>query len=127
MLISTVMAKGTCDLSIAIIGKAPFGLAKELSDHLGSELELAYNHPTPPAQPGRIYASVEHILLALSPMALYAGKKAIDICADEVRKWLLKRPEDIEVKLFGPNGEVVSLIKKKPKFRAKMNPKNLKE
>lgn len=51
----------------------------------------------------------------LAPGAYYAGKKAIDIVADEVQKWLDKRDTVDTVELYGPNGEVVKLVKKEKK------------
>ena len=105
--------KNERSFSITLKGKAPFGTAKELSDFLGRSLHLEYNYPTPPPRPGVIYASLEHIMLALSPLAVYAGKKAIDICADEVRKWLDSQNDKIEeVVIHGANGEVVKVVKR---------------
>lgn len=104
------MVTPTSRLTIAI-SKAPFGTAKSLSEFLASALDLEYNHFSPPPRPGVIYASVEQIMLALSPLALYAGKKAIDICADKVNEWLSKRNETAEIRIFGPNGEVVTIVK----------------
>jgi hypothetical protein len=50
-----------------------------------------------------------------TPPALYAGKKAIDIVAHEVRKWLDKRDTVESVELYGPDGEVVTVVKKEKK------------
>src|SRR6185437_16869880 len=106
------MVTPTSKLTIAI-SKAPFGTAKSLSEFLAGALDLEYNHFTPPPTPGVIYASVEQIMLALSPLALYAGKKAIDICADKVKEWLNTRNETVEIRIFGPNGEVVKIVRTK--------------
>jgi|ERR1051326_160979 hypothetical protein len=108
-------------LSIAIT-KAPFGTARDLSDFLGRTLDLEYNHASPPPQPGVIYASVEQIMLALSPLALYAGKQAIDICAEKVKEWLKTRKGTVEVRIFGPNGEVVKIAKKDVEVENKKEP-----
>jgi hypothetical protein len=106
------LQKNERSLSISISGKAPFGTAQELSAFLGRTLQLEYNHPTPPPRPGVIYASIEHIMLALSPLAMYGGYKAIDLCADKVKEWLKTRDDTVEIRIFGPNGEVVKIVKK---------------
>ena len=80
---------------------------------MSSSLELEYIHPTPPPKPGVIYASVEHIMLALSYVAGYASKKAIDICADKVKEWLDKQQHTTEVRIFGANGKVVRVVRRK--------------
>lgn len=113
--------KNEHSLSIAI-AKAPLGTAKDLSRFLGRTLELEYNLPSPLPIPGVIYASVEQILLALSPVALYAGKKAIDICADKVKEWLKTREGAVEVRIFGPNGEVVKIVKKDTEVKIERQP-----
>lgn len=51
----------------------------------------------------------------LAPGAYYAGKKAIDIVADEVQKWLDKRDTVEHVELYGPDGEVLRVVKKEKK------------
>jgi hypothetical protein len=50
-----------------------------------------------------------------TPPALYAGKKAIDIVAREVQKWLDKRDTVESVELYGSDGGVVTVVKKEKK------------
>ena len=46
---------------------------------------------------------------------VYAQMKAIDIIAHEVQKWIDKRDTVESVELYGPDGEVVTVVKKKKK------------
>src|SRR6266566_7610787 len=46
------------------------------------------------------------------PAAKYAGKKLLDVLADLLRSWLQRKPNVKEIALYGPDGEVVKVVKK---------------
>jgi len=41
------------------------------------------------------------------------GKLVSDVIAARVKDWLAKRPEDRKIEIYGPNDEVVSVVKVK--------------
>jgi hypothetical protein len=45
--------------------------------------------------------------------ARYAGKKVLDVVADLLKSWLQQKPNVTEIKLYGPDGEVAKVVKKK--------------
>lgn len=49
----------------------------------------------------------------VAPAAVYAGKRTFDIVLEQVQKWLDKRDTVDQVELYGPDGEVVKVVKKK--------------
>jgi hypothetical protein len=42
-----------------------------------------------------------------------AGKKVLDVLADKLKSWLEQKPNVKEITLYGPDGEVVKVVKKK--------------
>lgn len=56
-----------------------------------------------------------HMLLdekVILPVAGVIGKSVWDLVVDRAKNWLARRPEDRKVEILGPDGTVVSLVKK---------------
>jgi len=81
------------------------------------EVEQAHPH-TPPGtyeKRGGVYnsTSLQQFVILFTPVAAYAGKKAIDIAADVVKQWFLERSKRCAhrtVPLYGADGEVKKIV-----------------
>ena len=47
----------------------------------------------------------------LLPIAGAVGQKVLDVLVDRAKTWLATRPEDGTVQIFGPDNEVVRIVK----------------
>lgn len=59
---------------------------------------------------GDLYKALSTV--AHSAAAAYVGRALVDLVRDLVKEWLKNRPEKyVEIELYGPNGEVVQIVK----------------
>jgi hypothetical protein len=86
----------------------------ELGNALIEQFEVKYI-PVGEAGPGPFAALTPLAIYAtLSPAAIYLGKKALDSAIDLVKTWLMAKPEEYKrVNIYGPDGEVISVVKVK--------------
>jgi hypothetical protein len=83
---------------------------RDLSYHLDPKAEDLNQLLSAPARMVRAVSLVLNSRVLL-PVAGAIGKSALDVLVDRVKNWLATRPEDRTVQIFGPDDEIVRIVK----------------
>ena len=94
----------------------------DFSDRLDADATKSFKVFCRDPSPMFLATSVEFCVQyssVLSPMASAVGKAGLDVLVDKVKKWLANRPvhEDRTVEIFGPDNQVVRIVKTGKKIR----------
>jgi hypothetical protein len=86
--------------------------AKELFGAIALSLPNASFSPDGVQRRSQVFAWHPGVISFLVPATIYAGKKAIDLMADFVKRWMEKKLECTHrtVMIYGPDNEIVKVL-----------------
>lgn len=87
---------------------------------------IEFHRANPDSDYGRYRENPPTLYIVLAPVALYAGKKGVDLAAELLKEWLQdkarqRRCKHREVTIYGPKGEEIAVVECKEKAGWKCN------
>ena len=93
-------------IRISLPSDTHVGTRDDLAEHIRKDL------PNVRVGPGLEQLPAPILYLTMIPGAAYIGHKLIDLVVQQVQGWLDSRKDVPSVEIFGPDGEVVKVVKR---------------